>query len=295
MNRHRRHTAGRWIALTFLALSAAAPQVRADAYDGFDYPAGHPERAGFGIVGSNWRGGSGFQDGTTSFTPQGWDPGFFTSVTSVPGSLSDPTGTLPTTGNHVETGQTSGGSLGRRLGQTLGVSGTDVWLSWLQRSGPNPDPAAYGYHGLIFEKQIAPNTREAYYFIGEPGTGPGKGTYAIGSQDSNSVSSGVPVVPDQTVFLVVHFQFRDGNDLGTLYVNPTPGAIAPTGGATFSGQDMPVLNPQLQFASFPRSFAFDELRVGDSYAEVAPVVPEPGMAAAAGIFLLLITVRRRRA
>jgi hypothetical protein len=98
----------------------------------------------------------------------------------------------------------------------------------------------------------------------------------------------------------VHLQFREGNDLATLYVNPTPGATAPAGGVTYSGLDMPVLNPLLDFHGIDNpqpqvTFSFDELRVGDSYAEVAPVVPEPASVAGAGVFLLLLARRRRGA
>jgi hypothetical protein len=109
------------------------------------------------------------------------------------------------------------------------------------------------------------------------------------------VSSGVPAVANQTAFLVAHFQFREGNDLATLYVNPTPGVL-PTGGVTYSGRDQPVVNPAPGFTAFsvqPATFAFDELRVGDSYFEVAPAVPEPAPVAAAGVALILLAGRRR--
>jgi hypothetical protein len=294
MNRHRRRSFGRWVALAFalLALSATAPRVRADAYEGFDYPVGPPQNVGLGVTGSTWRGGSGFREGGTFFTPTGWDDWF---VTSAAGSLSDPTGTLATTGNHMETGSQSGGSVGRRIEQTLGTPGTDVWLSWLQRSST----AQINYQGLIFEQPFGDNGLSGLYFVGEPGSGPGDGTYVIGTagQDDTVVSSGVPLVPNQTAFLVVHLQFQEGNDLATLYVNPTPGAATPTGGVTYSGLDMPIMSPRLELngSSGTRPnpvFAFDELRVGDSYAEVAPPVPEPRLAVVAGGFLALILARR---
>ena len=199
------------------------------------------------------------------------------------------------TGNHVvdESGN-------RRVQQTIGEPGTELWVSWLQRRDRNVG----GWHGLNFLRPLSSRTTVGTYFIGEPGSGPGDGMYVIGrgGDDENVVSSGVPAAPGQTAFLVVHLQFREGNDLATLYVNPTPG-VAPTGGVTYSGLDQPVLSPIVSFDSiaFPDSntYYFDELWIGGSYAAVAPLVPEPGTAsligAAAVLLLLRGRIRRRSA
>jgi hypothetical protein len=262
-------------------LLAAAASARAAAYEGFDYPVG-PHTAA-------WRGGSGFVDGTTTSTPNGW----FGGATSLGGSLTDPSGTLSVTGNRVQTEQ---GSIERRLAQTMGTPNTDVWISWLQRRSEN----GLGFQGLAL---FQPNGSGAsgVYFIGEPGAGPADGTYVIGQagDDFTVVSSGVPVVANETAFLVAHLQFREGNDLATLYVNPTPGAAAPSGGVTYSGLDMPITNPLLSFEGAATSqqvaHQFDELRIGDSYAAVAPAVPEPAAAAWVVAAAALIALRRRRA
>ena len=263
-----------------LAVTLAARFAGAAAYEGFDYPVG-PNTAPL-------RGGSGFVDGTTSDTPNGWRPGAIMAA----GSLTDPTGTLATTGNHL-TGVRSF-TVERRLAETLGTPGTDVWMSWLQRRSENSP----GFEGLVL---LQPTGSGAFglYFVGEPGGGPGDGTFVIerAGQDFDAVSSGVPVLANQTAFLVTHFQFREGNDSATLYVNPTPGAAPPTGGVTFSGLDMPLLNPLIEFIGAtdnrPVTYDFDELRIGSTYAAVAPTVPEPTAIAAAAAALGLALRRRR--
>ena len=261
------------IVVPFLMLSIVS-SARADAYDGFDYPPGNagPQNGGTGFVaGSRWQ---------------------FATVAA--GSLSDPSGTLATTGNHAQAGQSF---VERRLEQVMGTPGTDVWVSWLQRRDRNLP----GFQGLLLARPTGTGW-SGTYFVGEPGAGPGDNTYVIGAggDDFNVVSSGVPVVPNETAFLVAPLQFREGNDLATLYVNPTPGAAAPAGGVTYSGLDMPLVNPILSFqgtgpAGGPAVVhAFDELRVGDSYADVAPAVPEPACAAFAAVVACAGLVRRAR-
>jgi hypothetical protein len=154
------------------------------------------------------------------------------------------------------------------------------------------------FQGLAISQRIGSGTAD-FYFIGEPGGGPADGTYVIGraGDDFTVVSSGVPAVPNETAFLVAHLQFREGNDLATLYVNPTPGAAAPSGGVTYSGLDMPIIFPLPTFLGVSNNQAatanqFDELRIGGSYAAVAPAVPEP--AAAWVIATAAVIARRRR-
>lgn len=259
-----------------LAILAIAPPADADAYEGFDYPTGRDV---------NMNGGSGF-------APNGPFLGWIADGAIATGSLSDPSGTLATSGNHVAA---PGASLHRRLQQVMGTPGTDVWLSWLQRSG---SPQS-GWHGLVIGNPTLPHgSFTGVYFIGEPGSGPGNGAYVIGkaADDENVISSGVPVVADRTAFLVAHLQFHDGNDVATLYVNPLPGEAAPGAGVTYTGLDMPVVNPIVAFRGFQLDtiLAFDELRVGPTYASVAPPVPEPAGASLGALVASAALLRRRR-
>ena len=205
------------------------------------------------------------------------------------GSLSDPTGTLATSANRLQ-GTTSADWRVAPL-ETWGTPGTEMWVSWLQRRDRNTQ----GFQGLEV-MQPTPSGALGLFFIGEPGFGPGDSTFIVGGGDDQTVvSSGVDVVPNQTAFLVAHFLFREGNDLVTLHVNPPPGAAEPTGGVTYSGRDMPILQPYVSVHGSGAGIyhEFDELRIGSTFADVAPV-PEPGAAVLLTGLASAAVVRRRR-
>lgn len=251
-----------------IVLLASAPRAGAAAYEGFNYPTNPttPLNGGTGFLGA-WPGGS----------------------PVAAGSLTNPGGTLATSGNRVDVGV---GFIERRLADVIGTPGTDVWMSWLQR----PTTNLPGFQGVLLAQPTGPGSWTGTYYIGEPGSGPGNGTYVIGKggDDLNVVSSGVPLVANEPVFLVTHFQFREGNDLATLYVNPAPGTT-PTGGVTYSGLDMPVVNPIISLqGSGQGPTSFDELRIGSTFAEVAPLVPEPSAAALAASAACVALLRRGR-
>src|SRR5687767_8743254 len=108
-----------------LAMLSIVSSARADAYDGFDYAPGTagPQNGGTGFVaGSRWQ-----------------------FATVVAGSLSDPSGTLVTSGNRIET---TGPFIERRVDQVMGTPGTDVWVSWLQRRDRN----GAGFQGLLLAR-----------------------------------------------------------------------------------------------------------------------------------------------
>jgi hypothetical protein len=241
-----------------LSLLAWAPAARGDLYQGFDrYPLG---------------------------------PGV------EPGSLADPTGTLATSGNRLRSLDVTSYDAGPL--ETWGTPGTNVWVSWLQRRDQN----RLGFQGFVVTAPLPGSTTTRYgvFFAGEPGSGPGDNTLVIGQagNDLNVVSSGVPVVPNQTYFLVAHFQFRDGNDQATLFVNPTPGTAEPTGGVTYSDLDMPIVQPVVELIAAGNTgqgvvMELDELRIGGTYAAVAPVAPEPaGVVVIAAMAVLLVRGRR---
>ena len=254
--------------VVFCMLFAAHPPRAgaAAAYEGFDYPVGTPT--------TNWNGGNGFA-GRWIQEVQGQ---------IAPGSLSDPTNTLATTGNHAD-----GNFMNRQVDR--GTTGADFWVSYLMRRSANSTGSA-AWSGLLV------SGGSGQYFIGEPGGGTGDNTLIIGSGDDFTyVSSGVPFEDGRDYFVVTHIETGPGNDRATLYVNPTPGAQAPTGGATYSGSDFIPGLPGFGFQGFGANnvtFSFDELRVGATYADVAPVVPEPGAIGAGAIALSALALRRRR-
>jgi hypothetical protein len=243
------------------------------AYEGFDYPANTP--------GSGWTGGSGFADAWRNTT----------GGQIVAGSLSDPTGTLMTSGNRVDGRREF---LTRDTATPYGTSGTEFWVSFLMRQAPQQIPGP-SFTGLTIE---SPNIGGSYY-VGKPAGGAAPDTLVIGDRsDLTYVSSGIPFEPDRTYFIVTRVQLSSvlgqSGDTATLYVNPTPGATPPTGGFTFTG-NYAGGRPNMVFNATPDALtSFDELRVGTSYAEVAPTVPEPTCAAGMIVGLSALLLRRRR-
>jgi hypothetical protein len=253
--------------------AVATARARAAAYEGFDYPVG---RTG------SFNGGTGF--------PEKWNPSYFGSI--VAGSLADPTGTLLTTGNRIA-GQNI--MLIRKAPAPVGTPGSDLWVSLLMSQAA----LGQGWHGLAITTTTQGPALPSY-FVGEPGGGPADGNYVIGQagDDETVVSSGVPFQGNVPVFLVAHFAFTDGNDAATLYVNPAPGAAAPAGGVTYGGFDFAPRDVSFILESSmldPAPLAtFDEFRVGSSYAEVAPALPEPAGAAGLALTAGALLLRRRQ-
>jgi hypothetical protein len=257
---------GTALSLALLCVFCPTSARAATAYDGFDYPVGTPNTA--------WNGGSGFGGR--------WIPEVQGQIAA--GSLSDPTNTLATSGNHAD-----GRYMNRQVAR--GTTGADFWVGYLMRrtadTTGSPD-----WSGLLMTGGTGT------YFVGEPGGGAGDNTLIIGSgDDSTYVSSGVPFEPGRDYFIVSHIETGAGNDRATLYVNPTPGTEAPTGGVTFSGSNFIPGVPMFAFdanVSGTVTASFDELRIGDTYAEVAPAVPEPGAIGAGAVTLLALALQRRR-
>ncbi len=85
-------------------------------------------------------------------------------------------------------------------------------------------------------------------------------------------------------------------DTVELWVNPTLGGTLGTADASISGGDFAItcFNTRPDTANV---FIFDELRIGESYADVTPytVIPEPTTwALLAGSLTALVVFRRRR-
>ncbi|AHF91700.1 anchor protein [Opitutaceae bacterium TAV5] len=108
-------------------------------------------------------------------------------------------------------------------------------------------------------------------------------------------------VSGQTYFIAVQILFNTDSgaaDTVHMYVNPTPGPVAPSVSAallTNTGADISFERIGLVAGT---SAAFDEIRIGTTFADIAPaVIPEP---AAAGLMLCAVALSgawflRRRA
>jgi hypothetical protein len=142
------------------------------------------------------------------------------------------------------------------------------------------------------------------------GTADTTATYQLGtSQTATSANRNFDATHTynvgDTLFLVLSYTFgpNAGDDVAKLWVNPTPGS--------FEGDNTPVITASggvdvnsSQVQSFflrnnsvePANTVIDDLRIGTTWTEVTPAVPEPGAAALAGfgLFALLASFRLRK-
>jgi MYXO-CTERM domain-containing protein len=105
----------------------------------------------------------------------------------------------------------------------------------------------------------------------------------------------------QTVFAVLKYTFDSTNgDSAKLFLNPTPGGAEPAADLTVTAGTNLTLNTGIQ--SFfvrnnsvePDTLWIDELRVGTTWEDVTPAVPEPAAGALALVGLCLSLLGRRR-
>ena len=154
-----------------------------------------------------------------------------------------------------------------------------------------------------------------------PGTAPGGGSdplsiytgttgsgWKIGIRH-NGVSSGATyaasvLATGTTYFIVAEYSFVAGaaNDIVNLYVNPVPGDPQPgTPSATQSTGTGPVDAASLNALGFrvgqtttAGNYIIDNLRIGTSWGDVTPIVPEPASMALLGFGLLGMAMGYRR-
>jgi hypothetical protein len=259
----RRHALLGTCVLSFFVATPASTFAVLEAYDGFDYSP----------VGSDLQGngGSGFLG---PWTAGGFNASTHDNYDIAAGSLTF--GSLAVEGNSVSTSaQGAIAGLTRNLATPLGADNTTAYLSvLLQPDGTLNDGAFNGFFGVLFENAVEPEV-----FLGKPGGG-AINTYVIENRGgANQYDSGVAATVGQTAFLVVKAEFLPGNDIFTLYLNPTPGAPEPALGLQKSDADNGVVSGITIYST--GAFTLDELRVGSTWADVTPVsassVPDSGV------------------
>ena len=118
--------------------------------------------------------------------------------------------------------------------------------------------------------------------------------------------TGVARTINETYLMVLKFEFmiggdgetatwEEGCDRVTMFVNPTPGAAAPdvAGTVMSTTTDLALLNVHFYPGSGSSEGAIDEIRLGETYADVTPV-PEPATLALVALGGLMPLLRRRR-
>jgi hypothetical protein len=106
----------------------------------------------------------------------------------------------------------------------------------------------------------------------------------------------------ETVFVVLKYLFDSVNgDSASLFINPTPGSAEPAAQLTVTAGTALTLGTPPGIKSFfvrnnsvePDELLIDELRVGDTWEDVTPPIPEPTTGALALIGVCLIVLGRR--
>ncbi|MCW3098187.1 MAG: hypothetical protein JWL77_3805 [Chthonomonadaceae bacterium] len=211
--------------------------------DGFAYTVGGPV--------ANQNGGTGVWGGPWNEYGQG-----YTSSVIGTGSLSF--GSLTTSGNSIRTTSDFPVGHARAFQTSPGKTGGVLFISYLVKP---LDSLNVGHPSTYFE---------LVYGGVSIGKGGGSGFYGLENSGGGSrVDSPVPVVTNQTAFLVVRITFGTGNDTVDLFVNPTPGQPLPAvPDATKSDRNTGTPG-DFNFGSSIRC-QFDEVRFGRTFADVAP-------------------------
>jgi len=182
------------------------------------------------------------------------------------GGLADPTGSLPTDGASVVSTLTTlldSATATRTLNTTLGAAGTTAWFSFLVQ--PDHVSSILSYMGLRI------GSADSAFFGYQENVFAVQRSGGLGQQ----AAPGIAATSGQTAFLVLRADFTAGNDTLTLYVNPTPGLAAPDSAhvAVKSDLDLGTFNTIEIATGRPVSAndaGFDELRIGTTFADVAP-------------------------
>jgi hypothetical protein len=234
------------------------------AYEGFDY-----SLAGSDLNGNN--GGTGFAG---PWMPGGYNASLFDNYDVAAGSLTF--GSLVVSGNRVHSSAVNAiAGLTRPLSQCLGTPGTTRYISLLLRPEGTLDAGIFnGFFGLIFHRpETFPgaNPEPPELYVGKPGGG-AVHEYALENRGGSSqVASGVQVEIGKTAFVVIKAEFTEGNDTFTLYMNPAPGCPEPSQGMVKQDIDNGMITELTLYSS--GEFSMDEIRVGNTFADVTPVAP----------------------
>ena len=243
--------------LSFLAITPTGVKAELLAYDGFAYePVGTDVRGqngGFGFAGA-WRAG-GFNAGLNA----NYDVG--------DGSLE--LSELLASGNRLVTGSVSSiAGLTRDLAEPMGTAGTTRYLSYLLRPEGRLGQGAFnGFFGVLLEQAGEPEI-----FAGKPGGGQLNRYVLENRGGSAQVATDTITAIDNTALIVLKSEFTNGTDTFSLFVNPTSGVSEPENADAVRTASLGEVQGLTIYST--GAFSLDELRLGETFADVVPV-PEP--------------------
>lgn len=172
-------------------------------------------------------------------------------------------------------------------------SGSTYWFSFLMRLDSIPEGSSVsdftGYVALM--PAISGKALKIGILQGSLNVSIGSNTPGL-----QSASSPGTITIGQTYFVVVRI---DSGNLVTLYLNPTPGVENPPGAYQTVSQSLTLATEFTRVGVFSEhigaNWTFDELRLGTTYLDVAPI-PEPSewaliFSGAAALFFLKVRSR----
>ena len=166
-------------------------------------------------------------------------------------------------GGHVDVGSLSSvGGIRRSLAEPIGTDNTTKYISVLMEPTGVVGAGAFGGFMTLYLDSVT----GADLTVGTDGTAP----YGLSNRGgSGTFNSTVAPVTDERVFLVVKAEFLPGNDRFTLYVNPTPGDFTEPGGDVIKNDvDFAIIDAIVLYST--GAVAYDEIRIGETYASVVP-------------------------
>lgn len=288
------------VAVTCTASFASATLI---THEPFDYTAGTSldvNAAGTGLNGgAGWAEGWDVQNNTASYRAADTTPLTHTNLVSSPGYAVGGGG-FTNSGRRVATGFGSAWDTAGAVSDPFGAGATawrrgiidqgTVWASFLfRKTTTNNGRVAFHSNNIPWNHDDSSNVD---LWVGRIDDNNLRiRTRTLGSVNDNQIIA--PLTFNETYFVVLAFDLN--SDVVDVYLDPAPGAVAPA---------LPTLNDVLLGANFGfKSVAFypgsgvdngsvDEIRIGTSYAAVAPAIPEPatlGLVAGAA----LLALRRR--
>jgi hypothetical protein len=236
--------------VSFVALNSASGAIL--VYEGFDYPPG-----GESLVG---KGGAELGYGGAKWTTS-WG-----ACDHLTGSESLSYGHLSTTGGSVQKPTSSAAMATRGLANNLAVEGETMWSSFLVRLDGASD-----YGGIAYGTSAVGGNGGLFVNFGWDDT---IGLSRVGG--GGYVSSGFPIIQEQSYLVIVEMRFQAGNDVFRLYVDPL--SSANPGSPVVEKADLNVTELVQTGFTAAQEMTLDEVRIGQRYADVVPglAVPEPG-------------------
>ena len=199
----------------------------------------------------------------------GWSGAWTGNANTITAGLTYP-GLADSASNAVTTSGSGSGSFRTLSAAQTSSDASPIYVAFLVRAvSSNFGPGTGDYAGL----SLFQGTGNERFFTGAPYQ---TSTYGFDDQGGNVVVTGPAITPAATHLLV----YRFGASRIDFYADPTPGQPLPATSTGSTNKGVITFDTiRIQAGTGANvNMSFDELRIGSSFASVAPaaVVPEPG-------------------